>query len=169
MNLGHMNLQFAWFGVVAGILSGVVLGMNLQREDWLGGYCSLKRRMYRLAHISLFGLAMLNFMFFLTVDLLSLLGAGVMVASWGFLIGAVSMPVCCVVMAHFPRTLPLFAVPVVSLIAGGVLTAGALVASHSAEPGQRQSKNAASVQTPAKNRTYVVSPVEGACGVRVLE
>jgi hypothetical protein len=30
------------------------------------------------------------------------LGAGVMVASWGFLIGAVSMPVCCVVRRIFP-------------------------------------------------------------------
>jgi hypothetical protein len=32
------------------------------------------------------------------------------------------MPVCCVVMAHFPKAHMIFAVPVVSLIAGGILT-----------------------------------------------
>ena len=39
------------------------------------------------------------------------------------------MPVCCVVMAHFPKAHLIFAVPVVSLITGGVLTclAGRLV------------------------------------------
>ena len=35
--------------------------------------------------------------------------------------GAIAMPVCCVVMAHFPKAHLIFAVPVVSLIAGGIL------------------------------------------------
>jgi hypothetical protein len=38
------------------------------------------------------------------------------------MVGAVTMPVCCVIMAHFPKAHLIFAVPVVSLILGGVLT-----------------------------------------------
>ena len=36
---------------------------DADREDWLGGYGSFKRRLYRLAHISFFGLAIVNLMF----------------------------------------------------------------------------------------------------------
>ena len=36
--------------------------------------------------------------------------------------GAITMPVCCLLMAHFPRTVPLFSVPVLSLLLGGLLT-----------------------------------------------
>jgi len=32
------------------------------------------------------------------------------------------MPVCCLLMAHFPRSIPLFSVPVLSLLMGGLLT-----------------------------------------------
>jgi hypothetical protein len=32
------------------------------------------------------------------------------------------MPICCLIMAHFPKTHLLFAVPVISLVAGGILT-----------------------------------------------
>jgi hypothetical protein len=50
-------------------------------------------------------------------------------ASWGFVIGAVTMPLCCVVMAHFPKAHMIFAVPVVSLIFAG---ATVLLLIHSA-------------------------------------
>jgi hypothetical protein len=49
-------------------------------------------------------------------------GALVTVASGAFILGAITMPVCCVVMAHFPKLHLVFAVPVVSLITGGLLT-----------------------------------------------
>jgi hypothetical protein len=44
------------------------------------------------------------------------------VASWAFVAGAISMPICCLIMAHFPRTQLLFGVPVLSLLLGGALT-----------------------------------------------
>lgn len=78
--------------------------------------------MYRLSHISCFGLGAVNLLFCLTVQNFLLTGQLTGVASWSFIIGALTMPLCCVVMAHFPKAHLIFAVPVVSLIAGAALT-----------------------------------------------
>ena len=117
-----MNLVLAWIGILLGFISGSVLGLKFHREDWLGGYGSLKRRLYRLGHISFFGLAMVNLMFFFTAQKLLAPGLPASLASWGFVVGAVTMPVCCFVMAHNARLQPLFAIPVSSLLVGGILT-----------------------------------------------
>jgi hypothetical protein len=116
------NLILAWLWILLGFVSGMVLGMFFHGENWLGGYGSFKRRMYRLGHISFFGLGAVNLLFCLTVQNFSLAGSLVHFASLAFIIGAIAMPVCCVVMAHFPKAHMIFAVPVVSLIAGGILT-----------------------------------------------
>lgn len=118
---GQINLIAAWIGILLGFLSGMVLGLFFHRENWLGGYGSFKRRLYRLAHISFFGLAAANFFFHLTLAAVPFTRA-LDIASTGFLVGAVAMPVCCLLMAHFPKTRMLFAVPVISLTAGAVLT-----------------------------------------------
>jgi len=118
----QLNLMLAWLWILLGFVSGMVLGMFFHREGWLGGYASLKRRMYRLAHISFFGLGAVNLFFWLTVKNIPALDAMLGCASWAFVLGAVTMPICCVVMAHFPKLHMIFTVPVVSLIAGGILT-----------------------------------------------
>ncbi len=116
------NLILAWLWILLGFTSGMVLGMFFHGENWLGGYGSFKRRMYRLGHISFFGLGAVNLLFCLTVQNLPLAGPLIHSASLAFIVGAITMPVCCVVMAHFPKAHLIFAVPVVSLITGGVLT-----------------------------------------------
>src|SRR3954468_15636621 len=121
MNFPHLNLVVAWLWILLGFVSGMLLGMFFHRESWLGGYISLKRRMYRLGHISLFALGAVNLMFYLTVPSLPST-KGVTVASVGFISGAVFMPICCLLMAHFPKTRPLFAVPVISLLTAALLT-----------------------------------------------
>jgi hypothetical protein len=118
----HLNLILAWLWILLGFATGMVLGMFFHGENWLGGYGSFKRRMYRLGHISFFGLGVVNLLFCLTAQTFSLTGPFTVVASWAFIVGAISMPLCCVVMAHFPKAHLIFAVPVISLIAGGVLT-----------------------------------------------
>ena len=118
----HLNLVIAWLWLLLGFVAGMVLGMFFHGENWLGGYTSFKRRMYRLAHISFFGLGVVNLLFCLTMQNFPLAGPFTVVASWAFVVGAISMPVCCVVMAHFPKAHLIFAVPVVSLITGGILT-----------------------------------------------
>ena len=97
------NLILAWLWILLGFTSGMALGMFFHGENWLGGDASFKRRMYRLGHISFFGLGAVNLLFCLTVQNFSLSGSLIHLASLAFIIGAVAMPVCCVVMAHFPR------------------------------------------------------------------
>ena len=121
-NPGLPNLAAGWTGILLGMLSGMVLGMFFHRENWLGGYASLPRRMYRLGHVSLFALGAINILFALTIRWGELTGPFLRPASWTLLIGAVAMPVCCVAMAVAPRTRPLFAVPVLALLIGTTLT-----------------------------------------------
>ncbi len=122
MQVPQLNLLLAWLWVVLGLISGAVLGLNFHREDWLGGYASLRRRLYRLGHISFFGLALINLMFYFTARTMAPTTTALDVASWGFLIGALTMPVCCLVTAHWPRGRAFFVVPVASLITGGLTT-----------------------------------------------
>ena len=122
MQTSQINLVLAWAWISLGFLSGMLLGLFFHRDDWLGGYGSFKRRLYRLGHISFFGLGAVNLFFYFTVRALGSSGPAIELASWAFVAGAVAMPVCCLLMAHFPRTLPLFAVPVLSLLLGGCLT-----------------------------------------------
>ena len=118
----QINLLVAWLWILLGFVSGMVLGMFFHGENWLGGYGSFKRRMYRLGHISFFGLGALNLLFCLTVQNFALAGPRIHLASLAFITGAIAMPVCCVVLASFPKAHLIFSVPVVSLITGGVLT-----------------------------------------------
>jgi hypothetical protein len=99
-----------------------VLGLFFHREDWLGGYTSFRRRLYRLAHISFFGLAAVNLLFYFTARTITASAATLSFASWAFILGAISMPACCILVAHRPRSRMLFALPVISLVAGGTLT-----------------------------------------------
>ena len=84
------------------------------------------RRLYRLAHISFFGLGLLNLMFFLTFRALPLAHL-FPVASAAFAVGALSMPLCCVIAAHKPAWKTIFAVPVLSLMTAAVVTLWMLV------------------------------------------
>lgn len=126
MQVPELNLLLAWAWLLLGFGSGLALGLGFHRENWLGGYGSHRRRLYRLAHISFFGLGMVNLCFFLSVRALGLSGAAVNLASLAFTIGTVSMPLCCVFMAHFPRLRLLFSVPVLSLLLGGCLMVNAM-------------------------------------------
>ena len=118
----QINLVLAWLWILLGFGSGMILGLFFRRENWLGGYASFRRRMYRLGHISFFGLGAVNLLFCLTVQNFSLGGPLIHFASWAFVIGALAMPVCFAIMANFPKAHLIFSVPVVSLLAGGILT-----------------------------------------------
>ena len=119
---GQLNLLFAWLWILLGFGSGLILGLFFHGENWLGGYGGWKRRLYRLAHISFFGLGAVNLLFWLTCQRLPPPALPGVAASWTFLLGGVTMPVCCVVMAHYPKARLVFAVPVLCLLAGGALT-----------------------------------------------
>lgn len=118
----QINLAAAWCGILLGILSGMALGLGFLRPDFLGGYDAPRRRLYRLAHISFFGLAFLNLAFWLTVKLESLPAAGVATASAAMIVGAITMPAVCVLTAHWRLGRHFFAIPVLSLLYGAAVT-----------------------------------------------
>jgi hypothetical protein len=118
----QLNLALAWLWILLGFASGFVLGLFFHREDWLGGYSSFPRRLYRLAHIAFFGTGFVNFAFWLTASRLGLGGTALAVASWAFVVGAITMPLCCVLMAQSKKFKLLFGVPVFSLMAGAAAT-----------------------------------------------
>lgn len=124
-----LNLIFGWLWILLGFITGMVIGMFFHRDGWLGGYGSFQRRMYRLAHISFFGLGAVNLLFWGTLQLLPSPQALAQTASWTFIIGGVTMPLCCVTVAHFPKARMVFAVPVIALIFAGAVT---LLLAHSA-------------------------------------
>ena len=120
------NLVFAWLWILLGFLSGMVMGLKFQDPNWLGGYSSFKRRMHRLAHISFFGLGAVNLFFYFSMKDAILAQSG-MLASRAFILGGIAMPICCWLMAWRPKTQPLFAIPVISLVSAAVLTLAQLM------------------------------------------
>ena len=126
-SLVQLNLVLGWLWIVLGFVSGMLLGLRFNDEHWLGGYTSWRRRLYRLGHVSFFGLGLLNLMFFLTARELTASPQTIGVASIGFAVGAIAMPICCVIAAHQPSYKPIFSLPVVSLITGALVTIGILL------------------------------------------
>lgn len=121
-NVPQINLIASWAGILLGIVSGMLLGLGFHRDKFLGGYGSVQRRLYRLGHISFFGLAIINFLFWLTVSLVPLDGSSLVAASTALLIGAATMPLCCLLMPHWSAARHFFAVPVLSLLYGSGAT-----------------------------------------------
>jgi hypothetical protein len=114
----HTNLLIGWVGVLAGILSGSIIGLFFHKDEWLGGYASFRRRMVRLGHISFFGLGFLNILFAFTLTITSLDVLTARIASWGFIVGAITMPVCCYFCAWKKSLWIIFPIPVASLLLG---------------------------------------------------
>jgi hypothetical protein len=119
------NLQFAWWWFLAGIVSGVVLGLGFHRDDWLGGYGSWRRRLTRLGHVAFFGTGLLNLAFAATAAGLAATAdpAALRAASVLLLLGAAAMPPACFAAAWRRSLRPVFAVPVLALAAGIAITA----------------------------------------------
>ena len=123
----HWNLVLGWAWILAGFISGFGMGLFFHREDWLGGYGSFKRRLYRLGHISFFGLAAVNLLFYFTARLVFGEANAPAAAAGLFMLGAITMPLVCLLVAHWTNWRMLFAVPVLSLLAGGLLTVWKLI------------------------------------------
>ncbi|HEX4064553.1 MAG TPA: hypothetical protein VHZ09_00910 [Acidobacteriaceae bacterium] len=114
----QINLLGGWAGMLAGVLSGAIVGLFFYRDEWMGGYNSWRRRLTRLGHISFFGLGFLNLLFAATAAQLALPHADLVVASRGFLVGAVTMPLCCFLAAWRQPFRHFFPIPVASVAAG---------------------------------------------------
>lgn len=112
-----LNIYTAWIAFLLGIIVGAISGLKFHSEDFLGGYTSWRRRLVRLAHISLFGIGLINLVFALTARALDIT-AGLTVASVMLLIGAITMPLVCYLAAFKPPLRHLFFIPVLSVLFG---------------------------------------------------
>ena len=108
------NFRGGWALVLAGFLSGAILGLGFHRESFLGGYASLRRRMLRLGHIALVALGALNVLFAISVPVATDRWPAE-VASRGLFSGAVLMPAVCFLTAWKQPGRHLFVVPVLML------------------------------------------------------
>ena len=125
INLGvTINLYIGWLWILFGFLSGSLIGFNFHflKKNWLDGYSSPKRRLFRLGHISFFGLGIVNLMYYFTFNNLSSTSILIDIASLGYVIGAITMPLCCFSIGIYPRINNIFYIPVVSLILSCLLT-----------------------------------------------
>ncbi len=114
------NLMVGWGGMLGGVIAGAVIGLFFEREDWMGGYASFRRRLMRLGHIAFFGLGFVNILFALTTAGIPESG-WLATASWALVIGAVTMPACCFLSSWRRSFARLFPIPVVA-VAVGIIT-----------------------------------------------
>ncbi len=116
-----VNLQAAWVGILVGFIAGAVPGLFFHEEDWLGGYGSWRRRMLRLAHISFFGIGIINAAFALTLDTLTKSASAQTSMLWPsrlLIAGAIAMPAVCYLSAWRKGFRHLFGIPVLCLALG---------------------------------------------------
>lgn len=112
----RFSLFVGWVSMIGGALSGAVIGLFFYREDWMGGYASLRRRMIRLGHIAFFGIGILNVLF--ALSLTAFPSAYARIGSIGFAIADVTMPGCCFLTAWRPGFRKLFPIPVAAVLVG---------------------------------------------------
>ena len=124
----QINLVVGWASMIAGAVSGALIGLRFHEENWMGGYNSFRRRMVRLGHIAFFGLGIINVLFALTLTAMPVSPAFARVASVGFLIAVATMSACCFLTAWRPSMKALFPIPVAGVLIGtiGLLTGWAL-------------------------------------------
>ncbi|WP_432798933.1 hypothetical protein [Poriferisphaera sp. WC338] len=117
-----LNIIFGWVWMLAGIFVGGIVGMFFAKEDFMGGYNSWRRRLVRLGHIAFIGMAIVNIGFALCIKTYNIHGFAADIASIGFFIGGVGMPVICLLSAWKQKLRHAFAIPVAGVSIGSALT-----------------------------------------------
>jgi hypothetical protein len=118
MTTVSLHLYIGWIAMLLGAASGAILGLFFHKDGWAGGYGALRRRMLRLGHISFFGIGFLNFLFAITLAQVEFPEIYVRVASAGFLVAVIAMPLNCFLTAWKTSFRHLFPVPVLAVLAG---------------------------------------------------
>jgi hypothetical protein len=114
-----LNWYFGWGMILTAFLTGAILGLFFYREDFLGGYASL--RILRLGHIALAALGMINLLYSLS-PMRSEPSLQTQVASLGFIIGGVTMPAVCFLSSWRVGFRHLFFIPVSALVIAVIQT-----------------------------------------------
>src|SRR6266511_306946 len=95
-----VNWIFGWVWMLLAFGSGAVIGVNFHRDEFLGGYASLQRRLVRLGHICFAALGALNVLFGLSPMSNRPMATA---ASIAWIAGGVLMPLVCFLSAWRER------------------------------------------------------------------
>ena len=115
MDYARLGILVGWFGILAGVVAGIIQGLFFHKDNWLGGYSSWRRRMVRLAHISFFGIGFINLSFGLTINALDI-QKSILIPLYLFIIGEITMPIVCYLAAIKKLFRHLFFIPVLSVL-----------------------------------------------------
>lgn len=125
MTMSQLHMFFGWSLMMLGGISGAVIGLRFHEADWAGGYASFRRRLMRLGHIAFFGLGILNVLFALALTQVPPGPRYQGLASAGFIVAGIGMPLCCFLAAWREPFRHLFAIPVLGVFLGvGALLVG---------------------------------------------
>ena len=116
-----MNWYVGWAMILTAFITGAILGMFFHRDDFLGGYGSFRRRVLRLGHISLAALGMINILYGLSTMASEPLTRS-WIASLGFIVGGISMPLVCFLSAWRVGFRHWFFIPVIAVLFAVVQT-----------------------------------------------
>jgi hypothetical protein len=116
--LVHLNWTLGWMLLLLGLLSGGLMGLFFHRPDFLGGYDSWPRRLFRLGHIACMALGMLNLIYAAGPHAGGLAGQ---ITSATLTIGSISMPLVCFLSGWRCGLKFLFPLPVLALAVTFVL------------------------------------------------
>ncbi len=110
------HLAIGWGCMSLGVASGAIIGLFFHRKEWLGVYGSVPRRMFRLGHISFFGMGALNM--FWAGTLFAVTGGEDLAAvgSLGLILATASRPPTCFYCGVRGINRALFVVPVTSTL-----------------------------------------------------
>ena len=109
------NWYWGWALVLGGFVSGAVLGLRFDREDFWGGYSSLRRRLARLGHIAMVALGLMNVIFAIA-PWPAPASPSAAVAATCLQCGGIAMPLVCFLAAWRPAFCRLFFIPVLALV-----------------------------------------------------
>ena len=125
--MAHWNLWAGWTGMMFGLVSGAIIGLQFHREEFAGGYPSFRRRMLRLGHLAFFGLGIVNVLFALTLTSSGVALRYSAIASASLAAAVFIMPAVCFLTAWKKPFRHLFPLPVVLVATALILLLESLV------------------------------------------
>jgi hypothetical protein len=121
MTSGEINILFGWAWMCIGFLSGMILGLRAEGEQWLGGYASLTRRYLRLAHVAFVALSIINILYGKELGTIDLPNHFKNIGSALMIFGAAGVPLACISAAFLRKTRYLLPVPATAVLAGVII------------------------------------------------
>lgn len=118
---GEINILFGWAWMCVGFLSGMILGIRSEGEQWLGGYASLTRRYLRLAHVAFVALSIINILYGKELGTVDLSNHFKNIGSALMIFGAAGVPLACISAAFLKKTRYLLPVPAFAVLIGVII------------------------------------------------